>query len=261
MLSLVVSGCFEQAPTIDGGTTDGGSTSGVGTSTSSGDGSQESTGTEAGTGETFCANDAGAIACLDFEDGDALPTIGEQTTRNGGMLGVIEDGFESSRALAAILDGMLDGVAALRIEHTRDSVRHSFALRLEPGCVPPAAGVVLASYGTFVTPDIDAARVELVLLPDNRIGVRKGPAAGLEAGPIVAEIVSPPVGEWAVLAWGVVLDSATIEMSISDGTESDTGSVIALGTLGNGRRSGIGLASPAATTCTASFDDVLFVMN
>jgi hypothetical protein len=140
-------------------------------------------------------------------------------------------------------------------------VRHGFALRLEPSCVPPAAGVVLASYATFVMPELEATRVELVLLPDNRLGLRKGPSMDMEPGPIVAEIASPPVGEWAVLAWGVDLDNATIGMSISDGTDSDTGNVVALGTLGMGRRSAIGLASPAATTCTVSFDDVLFEVN
>jgi hypothetical protein len=266
MLSLVLSGCFEQAPTIEAGTTDGGSTSGVGASTSSGGGSEmgsdEASGTETGSGETFCAGRAGAIACLDFEGNDAIPPIAEQTARNGGTLGILEDGFESMRALVAVLDGMPDGVAALRIEHREDTVRHGFALRLEPGCVPPAAGLVLASYATYVMPQSDATRVELVLLPDNRIGVRKGSSmTDADPGPIVAEIASPPIGEWAVLAWGVDLDNATIGLSISDGTESDSGSVVAIGVLGDGRRSGIGLGSRAATTCTATFDNVVFEVN
>lgn len=255
IVSLLLTGCFEQAPTIDGESGGVGSSSGD----TSGASSDTSSGGETGGGAAFCAVHAGAIACLDFEASDVLPAIGEQLTRNGGTLGIIEDGFASSRALAAILMGMLDGVAVLRIDHTADGVRHAFALRLEPDCVPPDAGVVLASFGTFVTPEVEAARVELVLLPDQRLGLRKGPGmADMTPGPVVAEIASPPAGEWATIVWEVELDSATISMSIGDGTQSDSGMAVALGTLGDGRRSGIGLASPAATTCTVSIDDVLF---
>lgn len=255
IVSLLLTGCFEQAPTIDG------ESGGVGASSgdTSGASSDTSSGGDTGAGAGLCAVHVGAIACLDFEDSDALPAIGEQLTRNGGTLGIIEDGFASSRALAAILMGMLDGIAVLRVDHTADGVRHAFALRLEPDCVPPDAGVVLASFGTFVMPEFDAARVELVLLPDQRLGVRKGPSmVEMTPGPVVAEIASPPLGEWASIVWEVELDSATISTSIGDGTQSDSGMAVALDTLGPGRRSSIGLASPAATTCTVSFDDVLF---
>lgn len=251
---LLLGACFEDAPMIEAPDATTGSTADTGTSATSGatGSSVESTGSEPG---AFCPK-AGVIACFDYDASETLPPAGEVTQRNMGKVELVDGGDSPPRAMQASLHGAMDGAATVHVNHGADNVAHAFALRIPMDCVPAVDGVIVASYSTFLI-DTETSRVELVLLPDHKLGVRKGSPTP-DPIPVINTIPAPMPDLWTDVEFHVARNGNTLEVSISSDGNSASAVVPVVDNVGMGRRSQIGLVAPAATTCKVAFDNVVF---
>lgn len=239
--TLLLCACFGEAPMIDGATEPG-------TAADS-----EATTSDA---ELFCAA-IDAIACFDFDASTEVPA-GATKTLMGGMLTVVDiPNVSAPNALSASLAGTgPEGVATLHVDHAHDAVLHEFAIQIDPGCVPGEAGVVIAAYSLFASGgDLATTRFELALVAD-RLLLRR---AGLMLDEPILDFEAPTAGVWTSIRWGCSRMDNTLSMTLDTGTESNANTAPVVGSaLADGRRSTFGLSSASMTTCTATFDDVLF---